>query len=129
MTMTTRNDLDALDLLFHEVALSEADSVSTRAERRQERDILAAVRAMTAATRRARYLDEMTTPEPMSLGALPAKLLLWTRDALLARIVAIAETNPGAVRYAHQELSGLSDNDLRRLVQMLEYPLHDEEAS
>ena len=128
--MTTKqDDLGKLDFLFHEAALAEAEhGISNRDELRQEREIHAGVHARIAEARR-RLLDELHTPEPRSLGAIPRKLMEWTRDALLARIATLADTFPGAVQYAHKDLSGLTDNDLRRLVQMLDYPQHEEDAS
>jgi hypothetical protein len=125
---TNRNELDKLDFMFHEVALAEAEhGVSSRDERRQEREILAVLHSRIAERRR--KLFDVPTPEPASLGPIPAKLSRWTRDALLARIATLAETYPGAVQYAHKDLSGLSDNDLRRLVQLLDYPNHEESSS
>lgn len=128
--MTTKqNDLDKLDFLFHEVALVEAEhGISSREEVRQEREIHAGVHARIAEARR-KLLDGLHTPEPRSLGPIPRRLMEWTRDALLTRIATLAETFPGAVQYAHKDLSGLTDNDLRRLVQMLDYPQHEESAS
>jgi len=123
-----RNELDTLEFLLHEVAFVEAEhGVSSREELRQEREIHASVHERIAERRR-KLFDTVAVPEPTSLGPIPSRLMAWTRDVLLARIARLAETEPGAVQYAHKDLSGLSDNDLRRLVQLLDDSNHEDEG-
>ena len=47
---------------------------------------------------------------------------------LIAKISAITQSMGGALQYAHRDLSGLSDDDLRRLLDLIESSLHTDTA-
>jgi hypothetical protein len=112
--MTTRNELDALDNILHDAALVHAhEGRSTPAERKRERQIVQFAQSKVAELRRARTLEQTDTPEPAVLPPIRPSLLAMTRDALLARIAELLTGQPGAVQYAHRDLTGLDDDDLR----------------
>jgi hypothetical protein len=53
-------------------------------------------------------------------------LLAMTRDALIAKLTELTRAHGNRIQYAHRNLKGLSDDDLRRMLALLE-PANDAE--
>jgi hypothetical protein len=116
--MTTKNAREAYEAILHEAALAEAESRdSTPAEKRIAQRVATRVRNDLAKMRR----DQLPAPDPI-LNAKPIRPSLYKRcrDELLAIIDRIVSRMGGAVQYAHCDLSGLSDDDLRQLITLLD---------
>lgn len=114
------HNLDTLDAIYHELALFEAEhGTSTPQQRRIAQRVKARVEARLAEIRR--NLLPAADP-PMRLKPIRASLLALGRDALLAKLEELTRTRGAAVQYAHCNLQGLSDDDLRRLIELLDNP-------
>ena len=111
-------DLETLDTILHEAALVEAErGTSTPAQRQIARQVRDAVDAQLAALRRKLLPD----PDPPTKAPpIRPSLFALGREALVARLEELTRSRGGAVQYAHRELAGLSDDDLRRLIDLLE---------
>jgi hypothetical protein len=115
---TKPGSLDVLDELSHHAALHEARrGESTAADRAWSREVGDLLEARLAELRR-RLTPEDAPPE--QAPPIPRRLFELGRDALLARITAITSAMGGTVQYAHRNLKGLSDDDLRRLLATLD---------
>ncbi len=116
--MTTKNARDAYEAILHEAALADAESrESTPAEKRIADRVSARVRGDLAKMRR----DQLPAPDPiMKAAPIRPSLFKLGRDALLALIDEIVSRMGGTVQYAHRDLSGLSDDDLRQLATLLD---------
>jgi len=117
------NAVDILDEITHQAALYEAQhGKSTPEDRKWARAVGAQLEARVAELRRnltpADAPIEKAPPIPTSLFAL-------TRDALIARITEVTQAMGGTVQYAHRNLKGLSDDDLRRLLATIDPTLRD----
>ena len=118
--MTSHTDLDTLDIIFHEAGLAAAEhGESTLAERRKDREMVAALRRKIAATRRRITLERAQTDHAIAARPVRSELLAMDRPGLLARLSELLAGNPG-LQYAHNRNTGLSDDDLRRLIAELE---------
>jgi hypothetical protein len=118
MHTNDKNHLDVLDAIIHDAALRDAtEGTSSPADRKAEDGIHANVHARLAAMRR-NLLPSATPPAPAK--PIRPSLLALGRDALLARLETLTRTMGGAVQYAHRDLERLSDDDLRRLVDLIE---------
>ncbi len=109
---------EALDEISHQAALAEAEHGKSHPEdERWSRELGASLDARLAELRRnltpAAVPIEKTKPIRKSI-------LAMTRDAVIERITAITQSMGGAVQYAHRDLRGLSDNDLRQLLDVLD---------
>ncbi|HEY4241487.1 MAG TPA: hypothetical protein VGM88_16815 [Kofleriaceae bacterium] len=108
---------DALDAVLHEAALVETESgKATPGEAKIAKAAREHVMAQVAAARRALV---PAAAAPVKAKPLKPGLLALTRDALLAKLEA-ALAGGRALGYAHRDLAGLTDDDLRRLVQTIE---------
>ena len=117
------NAVDILDEINHQAALYEAHhGKSTPEDRKWACAVGAQLEARVAELRRnltpADAPIEKAPPLPKSLFAL-------TRDALIARITEVTRAMGGTVQYAHRNLKGLSDDDLRRLLATIDPTLRD----
>jgi hypothetical protein len=117
------NALDVVEEIWHQAALYEAQhGKSTAEDRKWAREVGQMLEARVAELRRnltpADAPIEKAPPIPKSVYAL-------VRDDLIARITAITSAMGGAVQYAHRNLKGLSDDDLRRLLVTLDPTLRD----
>ena len=120
MTTENKNDLDAVDAIIHDAALRDAEEGnSTPQQARAEEAVHAAVHARIAELRR--NLLPVAGP-PVQARPISPSLLALGRDALLARLESLTRTMGGAVQYAHRDLDHLSDDDLRRLIDLIENP-------
>jgi len=116
--MTNPHNLDTLDALYDELASFEADHGTTTPHGKQiARRVKTRVEARLAELRR--NLLPPADP-PMRLAPIRPSLLALGRDALLAKLEALTRTRGPAVQYAHCNRQGLSDDDLRRLIALLD---------
>lgn len=114
----TMNAADALDAIIHDAAMRAADEgVSTLAERDADERVAAMLHTQIAALRRSRL---PVAEPPRKAGPVRPSLLALTREMLLARLAAVTTALGGSVQYAHRNLDELTDDDLRRLVDMIE---------
>ena len=107
------NAVEIIDEISHQVALDEAENGTTSAaDRRWSRELGVQIEARLATLRR-----KLTPADVPTVKAKPLRpsTLAMTRDALMEGIARITRAMGGAVQYAHRNLTGLSDDDLRRL--------------
>jgi hypothetical protein len=120
MTTDNKNDLDVVDAIIHDAAMRDAEEgTSTPQQRRAEDAAHASIHARIAELRRS--LLPAAGPPAQARPIRPA-LLALARDALLVRLETLTRTMGGAVQYAHRDLDQLSDDDLRRLIDLIETP-------
>ena len=118
MTKDKGNPLDTLDEVSHQAALSEAETAkSTADDHKWSRAVGASVEARLAELRR-----NLTPAEAPTERARPIRksLMAMSRDALLAAIGRITQASGGRVQYAYRDLKGLSDDDLRLLLDTID---------
>ena len=118
--MSTNNphNLDTLDAIYDALASFEAEhGTSTPLQKRIAQRVKARVEARLAEMRR--NLLPAADP-PMRLKPIRPSLLALGRDALLAMLDELHRTRGAAVQYAHCNWQGLSDDDLRRLIELLQ---------
>jgi hypothetical protein len=115
--MTTEKpdpNLEILDAIYHEAALEEAEhGKGTAEDPRFAREMSTRVQARLAELRR--NLVPATAPVAKARPIRPSLLALG-RDALVAKLNELTRRLGPSVQYAHRKLEGLSDDDLRRLV-------------
>jgi hypothetical protein len=107
-----------LDAVIALVAEDEAeDGTSTPDQARWARGVAQAVAVRVAELRR-----QLTPVRPVIKRAAPvgSQIRALDRVGLLTRLEALRQGEQ--VRYAHQDLTGLSDDDLRRMLAILEAP-------
>lgn len=112
----TKPDHEAiLDELSYQAALAEADhGTSTRADDRWSRELGDKLQARLAQLRR----NLLPASAPIQRAKpIRTKWLALARDQLLAALAVISAND---VQYAHRDLQGLSDNDLRQLLDLLD---------
>lgn len=117
------NAVEILDELSHQAAMHEArHGKSTPDDRKWSRELGQMLEVRLAELRRnltpAEAPTEKAPPIPKSLYAL-------ARDALIARITEVTRAMGGTIQYAHRNLTGLSDDDLRRLLATIDPTLRD----
>lgn len=118
--MATPDDknLEILDAIYHDAALAEAESGTATAEdKKWAQGVRSSVQARLAEMRRS--LTPAATPAKKAKPIRPSLLALG-RDALVERLTQLTQRMGGAVQFAHRHLGGLSDDDLRRLIDTLE---------
>ena len=114
----TRHPLDILDELSHHAAQAAAATRKTTAEDRQwSRALGAQLDARLAELRR-----NLTPADPPTEKAQPLRptTRAMTRDAVIEAITRLTQAMGGAVQLAHRNLKRLSDDDLRRLHDLLD---------
>ena len=107
-----------LDAVIDHVAEEEAENgVSTAQEVRWAQDLRRKMQSRIAALRR-----QLTPVQPVVRRSVPigSEIRVLDREGLLAQLEALRQD--GDVRYAHQDLTGLSDADLRRMLAILMEP-------
>ena len=114
--MTKLNHEQILEELSYQAALAEADhGTSTRADDRWSRELGDKLQARLAQLRR----NLLPASAPIQRAKpIRAKWLELARDQLLAALAALSTSD--GVQYAHRDLQGLSDNDLRQLLDLLD---------
>jgi hypothetical protein len=102
-----------LDAIMDHVALEHAESaeVFTPEEDRWARGLRARVERELAAMRR-----QLTPAQPRHkrLPPIPDDLLALNREELIGRLTSLRQAS--CIRYAHQDLTGLTCDDLRQLI-------------
>jgi hypothetical protein len=112
----------ALDAVLHHIALEAMEhNASTERNDRWANGLHQKMQSQIAALRRQR-VPARAAISPIE--QIPTDYQGLVRKSLLARIEALR--NSGSVRYAHLEVTGLSDEDLRRLLATLEPPADPE---
>jgi hypothetical protein len=111
-----KTDVDpsaVLDAIMDHVALEHAESaeVFTPEEDRWARGLRARVDRELAALRR-----QLTPAQPRHkrLPPIPDELLALDREQLVGRLTSLRQAS--CIRYAHQDLTGLTCDDLRQLI-------------
>jgi hypothetical protein len=107
-----------LDAVIDHVAEEEAENgVSTAQEARWAHDLRRKMQSHIAALRR-----QLTPVQPMVRRSVPigSEIRELDREGLLAQLETLRQV--GDLRYAHQDLKGLSDADLRRMLAILMEP-------
>jgi len=117
ITMTKHSE-DILDELSYQAALAEADhGKSTRDDARWSRDLGDKLASRVAELRR----NLLPAAAPIQKAKpIRAKWLALTRAEVIAKLTELTQAMSGAVQYAHRDLQGLSDNDLRQLLDLLD---------
>jgi hypothetical protein len=113
-----RTALEILDEVSHQAAQAAvARRKSTATEREWSRALGKKLDDRLAELRR-----NLTPADPPMEIAKPIRpsTLAMTRDAVIAAITALTQSMGGAVQFAHRNLKRLSDDDLRRLFDMLD---------
>lgn len=118
MNTTKRTDDDLLEEVAYQVALAEEEHGDSTAEDDcWSRALGQQLEARLAQLRR--NLLPATAPIKKAQPIRP-KWLALKRDQLLAMIAEIRAAKGGAVQFAYRDLNGLSDDDLRRLLDLLD---------
>jgi hypothetical protein len=107
-----------LDAVIDHVAEEEAENgVSTEQDARWAHDLRRKMQSHIAALRR-----QLTPVQPMVRRSVPigSQIRVLDREGLLAQLEALRQVDD--IRYAHQDLTGLSDADLRRMLAILMEP-------
>lgn len=114
--MMKLDDEEILDEVSYQAALAEADhGKSTREDDRWSRELGDKLQVRLAQLRR----NLLPAAAPIQKAKpIRAKWLGLARDQLLAALAEMSTT--GSVQYAHRDLQGLSDNDLRQLLDLLD---------
>jgi hypothetical protein len=110
-------NLDALEAIFHDAALAAAEEGESTPEKQ----------AWAAGVRQRleqRVADMRRSLAPAGKPAKPiaARYLAMARDAVIARLEELVLG--GRVQIAHRNLSALSDDDLRRLLESIDPDSH-----
>jgi len=117
MTDKDKN-LEILDAIYQEAALDAAETGKNPPEDRPwAREVGKRVQARLAELRR--NLVPAATPVVQAQPIRPSLLALG-RDALIAKLDELTRRLGSSVQYAHRKLEGLSDDDLRRLIDTLD---------
>ena len=116
--MTKDKNVEILDAIYQEAALeAAAEGKSTPEDREFARGVSKRVQARLAELRR--NLVPAVAPVAKAAPIRPSLLALG-RDALLAKLDELTRRLGSSVQYAHRNLEGLSDDDLRRLIDTLD---------
>ena len=118
MKTNKQTDDDLLEEIAYQVALSDEENErSTSEDARWSRALGQQLEARLAQLRR--NLLPAAVPVKKALP-IRAKWLGLARDQLLALVAEIRAAKPDAVQFAYRDLNGLSDDDLRRLLDLLD---------
>jgi hypothetical protein len=113
-----RDPIQIWEDLLHEIAEQAAeDSVATEADLRCAREVEALVKARLATLRRRR--TPVVVPVRRCVK-IPPEIQALSRGPLMAQLEQLRKD--GIARYAHQDLTVLSDHDLRTLLTMIIEP-------
>ncbi|HET9989440.1 MAG TPA: hypothetical protein VFQ65_13005 [Kofleriaceae bacterium] len=114
----TDKNVEILDAIYEEAALDAAEhGTNPPADRSWAREVGKRVQARLAELRR--NLVPATAPVVQAQPIRPSLLALG-RDALIAKLDELTRRLGSSVQYAHRNLEGLSDDDLRRLIDTLD---------
>jgi len=111
-------NVEILDAIYEEAALEAAEhGKNTPEDRPWAREVGKRVQARLAELRR--NLVPAAAPVAQAKPIRPSLLALG-RDALVAKLDELIARLGTSVQYAHRNLEGLSDDDLRRLIDTLD---------
>jgi hypothetical protein len=114
----TPNAVDAVEALTHQVALDAAEhGTSTAKEREWSRQLGIQIDARLAELRR--KLTPAEAPVEKLKPIRPSTLAM-ARDVVLGAIQRVCDSMGGTVAVAHRNLKRLSDDDLRRLYDLID---------
>lgn len=122
-TKTPPSPNELLDEVSHHAAQAAvAARRSTEEDREWSRALGVKLDARLAELRR-----NLTPADPPTEKAKPIRpsTLAMTRDAVIEAITKLAQSMGGAVQFAHRNLTRLSDDDLRRMYDLLDPTAHD----
>lgn len=113
-----RSDDDILEEVAYQAALAdEEQGASTAADDRWSRAVGQQLEARLAQLRR----NLLPASAPIKKAKpIRAKWLALKRDQLLAALAELSAAKTVAVQFAYRDLHGLSDDDLRRLLDLLD---------
>lgn len=115
-----RDPIAIMDALLHDVAVQAAeDHVSTDADQRWADDTVAMLHRQLAQLEPARGARPGAAPAKRDVE-IPDAIQALDRETLLVQLEFLRQH--GQVRYAHQHLTGLSVNDLRKTLAMVLAP-------
>lgn len=115
--MTKPDPEDVLDTIYDETGQVELErGKHSREQMRWAKGVVATLRERIAEKRRALVPDQVsrTKAKPISDAA-----RALDRDGLIAKLTEFARRGPN-VQFAFRNLKGLSDDDLRRILDLLE---------
>lgn len=120
MTNRYERDLNTFMSIAHEVAVAEArDMPTTPGIRRRARALADFAQDRLAAIRRAERAGE---PAQIRKSEIRPSILAMARDAILERLAVLRIAHP-QMQFAHRECVGMSDDDLRSLLEDAETTL------
>jgi hypothetical protein len=112
------NAVEVLDALTHQVALEEAErGTSTAKDREWSRQLGVQIEARLAELRRKLTPADAPTEK---LRPIRSSTLAMAREAVLDGIRRISESMGGPVQVAYRNLKRQSDDDLRRLYDLID---------
>jgi hypothetical protein len=125
MTKHKPNSVEVLDALTHQVALEEAEhGTATASQRAWSRELGRQIDGKLAELRRKLTPAEVPIEK---LKPIRSSTLAMARDVVLAAIQRVVDSMGGAVQVAHRNLKRLSDDDLRRLYDLIDPTNRDAE--
>lgn len=114
---------EILDEITHHAAeAAVAARKATKEDREWSRALGARLDARLAELRR--NLTPADPPTEKAKQIRPSTLVM-TRDAVIEAITRLTQSMGGAVQFAHRNLKQLSDDDLRRMYDLLDPTAHD----
>lgn len=115
---TKKSNLEILDDVYHDAALNEiGQRKRTPEQMRWAREVATSFQNRIAEMRRNRLPASVT---PIKAKPIRPSLLAMGRDALIAKLAELTRMPGVRIQYAHRNLTGLSDDDLRRMLDLLD---------
>lgn len=109
---------DVLDEILHHAAQGAVTHrKSTKRDHEWSRDLGAKIDARLAELRRGLTPEESP---PETAKPIRPSTAAMARDAVIAAITMLTQSMGGAVQFAHRNLTRLSDDDLRRLYDLID---------
>jgi hypothetical protein len=113
-----KSNLEIVDDVYHDAAMSEVGQRKRTPEQvRWASGVAIAFQNRIAEMRRSRLPATVT---PLKAKPIRPSLLAMGRDALLAKLTELMRAPGLRIQYAHRNLTGLTDDDLRRMLDLLE---------
>lgn len=113
-----KSDLEIVDDVYHDAAMSEVGQRKRTPEQvRWASGVASSFQNRIAEMRRSRLPATVT---PVKAKPIRPSLLAMARDALLAKLTELMRAPGLQIQYAHRNLTGLTDDDLRRMLDLLE---------
>jgi len=113
---------DVVDEILHHAAQAAVSRrKSTARDHQWSRELGATIDARLAELR---HNLVPADPPPETTKPIRASTLAMTRDAVIEAITRLTQSMGGAVQFAHRNLTRLSDDDLRRLYDLIDPTAH-----